>query len=414
MSIATAGQPRKAGPYSEVQLLTAQLGAILTVMLTLQFLSGALFYLYVFYYDAPPWFTFTRFLHFYVGVALVPIVLAKYGATTLRAAGYYLHVERFHRLGPPSLVARITSPLLALDFLAIGISGLYILFHVYYTVTNIPPFNLKPVQTHAAASFIAVPLLGIHLGSHLFESLRSVKLKREIALREPPEARSAYTRRGFLAAVALSAVGLSIATQNTRLARAKIGPFYIIKVPKHASKAQDFPIETLFGVKPIAPESFQLQLDGAVDRPGMLTLADLAKLPVHTVELRTSCVSGWSSVNHWSGYLVKDVLALGGLQPGVKQLSFRSATNYSVPWPAHRLLGDDALLATKVNGEDLVVEHGAPLRLIAPGYPGQNMVKQVVYIWAGTYPNKFAPDLKLSQAVPAGGNCCATPHALEA
>src|SRR5581483_11650266 len=62
---ATASEPapRPHARYSEIQLLTAQLGAILAVLLTLQFLSGALFYLYVFYYDAPPWFTFTRFLH---------------------------------------------------------------------------------------------------------------------------------------------------------------------------------------------------------------------------------------------------------------------------------------------------------------------------------------------------------------
>ena len=80
-------------------------------------------------------------------------------------------------------------------------------------------------------------------------------------------------------------------------------------------------------------------------------------------------------------------------------------TNYGVSWPAHRVLGDDALLATKVNGEDLIVEHGAPLRLIVPGYPGQNMVKQVVHIRADTNPIRFAPDLKLTEALPTDGHC---------
>src|SRR5579883_1276471 len=177
---AAAATPR--ARYSEVQLLTAQLGAILAVLLTLQFLSGALFYLYVFYYDAPPWFTFTRFLHFYVGIALIPVVLAKYGATGVRAAGYYLRLPRFRRLGAPPLLARVTSPLLALDFLLIGSSGLYMLLHLYYAHTNIPPFEWKPVQTHALASFVAVPLLGAHLGAHLFESARAVKLQRDAAV----------------------------------------------------------------------------------------------------------------------------------------------------------------------------------------------------------------------------------------
>lgn len=413
MSASVDGAQRKVSPYSEVQLLTAQLGAILAVLLALQFLSGALFYLYVFYYDAPAWFTFTRLLHFYVGVAIIPFVLAKYGATALRAGGYYLNIERYHKLGPPSLLARITSPLLALDFAVIGISGLYMLLHVYYAVTNIPPFNLKPVQLHAAASFIAVPLLGLHLGIHLFESLRSVKAKRDIVLREPPSAQQVYSRRGFLGAVALSAVGLAYLTQNGPLSRGEAGPFFISRVPKGASKAQAFPIETLFGVKAVPPDQYQLELVGAVDRPGNYTLADLAKLPVHSRTLRTSCVSGWTSVNSWSGYLVRDVLALAGLQQGVQQLSFRSVTNYSVPWPAHRLLGDQALLATHVNGEALIVEHGAPLRLIAPGYPGENMVKQVNHIWAGMEPNKFAPDLNPAALALPGGHTCGQRPELE-
>jgi hypothetical protein len=234
-----------------------------------------------------------------------------------------------------------------------------------------------------------------------------VKLRRDVVLSEPASARTVYTRRGFLGAVALSAVGLSYATQNGPLSRGQIGPFFISRVPKNAGPGQQFPIETLFGVRPIPPDEYGLEIIGAVDRPGTFTLDQLARLPVHTRSIRTSCVSGWSSVNTWSGYLVRDVLGLAGLQPDVKQVSFRSVTNYSVPWPAHRVLRDDALLATKVNGEELIVEHGAPLRLIAPGYPGQNMVKQVVHIWAGTEPNKFAPDLQPLAAIPTGIRPCA-------
>ncbi|HLZ69888.1 MAG TPA: molybdopterin-dependent oxidoreductase [Dehalococcoidia bacterium] len=390
---AAAAQTPPRAVYSENQLLTAQLGAILAVLLTLQFLSGALFYLYVFYYDAPPWFTFTRFLHFYVGIAIIPFVLAKYGTTTVRAAGYYLRIPRFKRLGAPPLLARITSPLLALDFLLIGISGLYMLLHLYYAHTNIPPFEWKPVQTHALAAFLAVPLLGLHLGSHLFESARAVKARRDSLLQTNAGKQAVYTRRGFLAAVSLSGVGLALATQNGPLAHGQVGPFFIARGPKGASKAQSFPIETLFGDKAIDPAAFRLQIDGAVVRPGSFTLADLATLPVYEQRIRTSCVSGWSSVNVWRGYLVRDVLGLAGGTAGAKQLSFRSATNYRVPWPTHRLLGANALLATHVNGEALIREHGAPLRLIAPGYPGENMVKQVVQITADPAPDRFAPDL---------------------
>lgn len=320
MKTPAAAPPRlPAKAYSEVQLLTAQLGAILGVLLALQFLSGALFYLYVFFYDAPPWFTFTRVLHFYVGIALIPVVLAKYGATGLRAAGYYLHVERYHRLGPPPLLARLTSPLLALDFFALIGSGLYMLLHLYYTHTNIPPFELKPVQTHAAAAFIAVPLLGLHFTSHVYESLRAVKVNRDLALAADAGARAVYSRRGFLAAVALSGVGLAVATQNGPLSRGQACWFFIGRGARNAPPGQRFPIETLFGDKAIAPAEFTLAIGGAVAQPGAFSLADLARLPVHSRAIRTNCVSGWSSVNVWSGYLVRDVLALAGGHAGVKR-----------------------------------------------------------------------------------------------
>lgn len=399
---------RPAKRYSEVQLLTAQLGAILTVMLGLQFLSGALFYLYVFYYDAAPWFTFTRVLHFYIGVALVPVILAKYGATGVRFAGYYLRIPYFKKLGPPGWLARLTAPLLVLDFAVIGISGLYMLFHVYYSTTNIPPFGWKPVQTHAIGSFLLVPILGLHLGAHLFESARAVKLRRDQVVVGDYGERGSYTRRGFLAAVGLAAVGLAWATQNTALADQKVGPFFIRHYPKGADKAQHFPIETLFGDKMIDPAAFRLVIEGAVLRPSQISLDDLKGLPTYTSTIRTNCVSGWSSVNHWTGYRFRDVLALAGVQNGAKSVDLKSATNYSVPWPLHRLNGDDVLLATSVNGEALDTDHGAPLRLMAPGYPGENMVKQLVHIQVNAAPASFSPDLDpRTQAI---GCCGPTGH----
>ena len=386
-----AGRPVKR--YSELQLLTAQLGAVLAVLVALQFLSGALFYLYAFYYDVPPWFVFTRVIHFYVGVALIPIVLAKYGATSVRFAGYYLRVPSFRRLGAPPWLARITSPLLVLDFALIGVSGLYMLLHVYYTHTNIPPFEWKPVQTHALASFLAVPLLGVHLGAHLFESARAVKLQRDALVLSDGGKQAVYTRRGVLAAAGLAAVGLAWATQNGPLAEGEAGPFFISRYPRNADRAQRFPIETLFRDTPIDPAAFRLTIDGAVDQPGAVSLADLAALPQHTSTIRTSCVSGWTTVNRWTGYRVRDVLALAGAQRSAQTAAFHSATDYYVPWPLHRLLVDDALLATSVNGEALITDHGAPLRLIVPGYPGQDMVKQVVRITVNADPATFSPDL---------------------
>ena len=138
-------------PYSSTRL-TAHIGLVLTVMLALMFASGAFFFLYVFNFNVPPWFTAVRVVHFYTGLASIPFLLAKYGTTSFRLAGYYLRVPRFRAAGPPSLVPRLLSPLLAADFFVLYFSGLYMLFHYYYTTANIWPFEAKPVQLHLAAA----------------------------------------------------------------------------------------------------------------------------------------------------------------------------------------------------------------------------------------------------------------------
>ena len=76
--------------HPENTLITMQLGTALLLMLSVLFFSGGLFYLYVFNYDIGPYFTITRALHFYTGLASIPFLIAKYGSTGLRFAGYYL------------------------------------------------------------------------------------------------------------------------------------------------------------------------------------------------------------------------------------------------------------------------------------------------------------------------------------
>src|SRR5205085_5849157 len=96
----------------------------------------------------------------------------------------------------------------------------------------------------------------------------------------------------------------------------------------------------------------------------------LLALPSVSRTIRISCVSGWSSVPTWSGPRVDDVLALAEAAGVAKSVDFRSVRGYGLTWARHRLSGDNALLATHVNGAPLSANHGFPVRLIVPGYPG--------------------------------------------
>jgi hypothetical protein len=384
--------------YLAGTIVTMQLGLALALLLGLMFLSGGLFYLYTFNYDIGPYFTAVRAVHFYAGLASIPFLLAKYGSTGLRFAGYYLRVRRYHAAGPPSLLPRILSPLLALDFLVLYGSGLYMLFHYYYTVTNIPPFDLKPVQTHLWAAIIAVPLLAAHLGSHLLETLHGLaRERRELRARErgsPGATRRVLTRRALMATVLTGGAGLVIAFQHSPLMRKEAGGLFIARVPpEERGGPGDFPVETLFGKESVDVSAWRLRITGDVARQVELTYADLLALPAQRRTIRLNCVSGWTATPAWAGPRVADLLAAAGASPRAQAVEFRSVTGYGVTWHRRRL-GEAALLATHVNGAPLSENHGFPARLIAPGYPGQNMVKQIDTIVVHRDPLRIDPDFE--------------------
>lgn len=390
-------------------VVTMQLGLALAVLLGLMFFSGSLFYLYTFNFDIGPYFPITRFIHFYAGLASIPFLLAKYASTTFRLFGYYLHVSRFKRAGPPGLVPRLTSPLLAADFFVLYFSGLYMLFHYYYTVTNIPPFELKPVQVHLWAALLAVPLIAIHLGWHLWEAIHGLRRElREVraneALAETP--RRVFTRRAFVGTVALGGLGLALGYQNTPLAHSEFNGLFIGRIPpEERGGPGDFPVETLFGKREVDVLHWRLRLEGDVQRPVELTYAQLLALPAETRTIRLACVSGWTAVPTWTGPRVRDVLALAGLPSDAKAVNFHSVSDYGFTWHLGPLLGDDALLATHVNGAPLSTNHGYPVRLIVGGYPGQNQVKQLDRIYVLRQKEPFDPDYKLVSAAMTVVDC---------
>ena len=395
----TALASRDARPEAGLSsaVLATQFGAALTLLLALQFLSASTFFLYVFKLDIGPYFTATRFVHFYAGLASIPYIAGHLLAASVRFSGYYLRVERYHSLGPPPWPRRLLGPLLALDFAVLYGSGLYMLFHVYYHTTNLPPFGLFPVQTHLWASIVAVPLVSAHIGLHLVDVLRGIR-RTPVAERALPvnSGPAVMQRRALFGAVALGALGLSFGLQNTRLQRGA-GIFFISRKPPGEDEGPGaFPTETLFGVDTeIDTGTWRLVLAGAVPAEVSLSYDDLLAMPAVERDIRLSCVSGWTANATWRGPLVRDVLAMAGADGEAAGVRFESVTNYGVTWARHRVESDAAILATHVNGAPLSAYHGFPVRLIVPGYPGQDMVKQLRRIALVTNEPSFDPGFKL-------------------
>ena len=128
--------------------------------------------------------------------------------------------------------------------------------------------------------------------------------------------------------------------------------------------------------------SYRLALSGG-EREVSLSRDDLLELPQHTARLPIACVEGWTTTQTWTGVRLSDLATLAGV-PGAGTAFVRSLQPAGVLSKAS-LSGDavadpDALLALKVNGADLPMDHGYPARIIVPALPGVHNTKWVAAI----------------------------------
>ncbi len=150
----------------------------------------------------------------------------------------------------------------------------------------------------------------------------------------------------------------------------------------------------------IAEANWKLQVGGLVERPRPFTLRDLQRLPPVTITAVVQC-SGNGRVNfdpkvpgvqwdrgavgnaEWTGVRLKDVLERCGLQGDARHVQFQGADRPVLPSvplftrsiPLGKALHPHTILAYEMNGQPLPLLHGAPLRVITPGWMAESCIK---------------------------------------
>ena len=144
-------------------------------------------------------------------------------------------------------------------------------------------------------------------------------------------------------------------------------------------------------IKPsLDANTWSLTVSGAVDNPFVLTFHQL-QTEFEVVELAhtLSCISndvGGNLVGTaiWRGVRFSDVLNRAGLKSGVVEIVSKAADGFSDSVPLARALQTDSLVVFGMNGEQLPVEHGFPVRIIIPGLYGMKQPKWVQSVEAVT------------------------------
>jgi len=138
---------------------------------------------------------------------------------------------------------------------------------------------------------------------------------------------------------------------------------------------------TSYDITPsVDPEQWSVKIGGLVRNPLTLTYEDLLKRPqttmISTLECIGNPVGGYSiGTAEWEGVRLNSVLDEAGIDPKAVDLVLRAAEDYSDSIPVSRALRDEVLLATKMNGVPLPLDHGFPARVIVPGIYGMKNVK---------------------------------------
>jgi DMSO/TMAO reductase YedYZ molybdopterin-dependent catalytic subunit len=130
----------------------------------------------------------------------------------------------------------------------------------------------------------------------------------------------------------------------------------------------------------IDPVQFRLKIDGEVNHPLELSMADIRKLPLTSMVIRHICVEGWAAIVQWGGVRLRDLVALVKPKPNVRYVYFLSADGYYESWDLASALHPQTLMAYAKNGHPLTADNGAPIRVASPiklGYKQSKWVTQI-------------------------------------
>jgi DMSO/TMAO reductase YedYZ molybdopterin-dependent catalytic subunit len=105
-----------------------------------------------------------------------------------------------------------------------------------------------------------------------------------------------------------------------------------------------------------------------------LSREQLLALPLVTADLPIACTEGWSTQQRWTGAPLAELARLAGIKD-VRPARISALDSHSVVLSGTQVWARGSMLALRVNGADLSLDHGFPARVIVPSAPGAHNLK---------------------------------------
>ncbi|MBC7803200.1 MAG: sulfite oxidase [Candidatus Parcubacteria bacterium] len=156
-----------------------------------------------------------------------------------------------------------------------------------------------------------------------------------------------------------------------------------------------------FDIPPADASNWRLRIDGRVAQPRAWSLAELESMPAKTLRVTLECAGNgraqtsprypsmpWLeegvSTAEWTGVPLSALLEQAGLEAGAREIVFHGTDRgidrgiehaFARSLPTVEAARAGVLVAYAMNGQPLLPQHGAPLRLVVPDWYGMASVK---------------------------------------
>ncbi|WP_428986461.1 molybdopterin-dependent oxidoreductase [Streptomyces camelliae] len=348
--------------------------------------------LYLFGWPTHPYWLYRLLqgVHVTLGVVLVPVLLAKLWSVIPKLFEWLPVRSIAHGLERLSLLRLVGGVIF--EFVT-GIVNI----QLYYVF----PGSFYRLHFYGAWVFIAAFVVHVCLRlGRMTRSLRSLSLGAELrsdlahTVPEPPDpdglvaaspALTTMTRRGAVGMVGAGSLLLFVVTAGQSIGgRLRATALLAPHNREPGSGPNSFQINKTAAKVGITPTlvgpNWRLEVVGH-GAPRGFTHEQLLAMPQHAAALPIACVEGWSTEDqYWSGLRLADLAALAGMPDAASVL----VQSIQPPGPFTRVVlrGNQihdprALLALRVNGAALSLDHGYPARIIVPANPGVTNTKWV-------------------------------------
>jgi DMSO/TMAO reductase YedYZ molybdopterin-dependent catalytic subunit len=294
----------------------------------------------------------TQGVHVLSGVAAIPLLLAKL---------WSVYPKLFQR----PLVRSIPHALERGSILVLSGAAFFELVTGIFNVAQNYKWSFYFPDAHYAVAWVAVGSILLHI------AVKLPVIRRALARQDHEPVDTA--RRTFLRTTWLAAGAAVVVTAGTTVPLLR-------NISALAWKSQNgpqgLPVNRTAAAAGVRQDpAWLLQIAGR-----SFTLDELNKMPQTAAELPIACVEGWSQSATWTGVPVAELLKAAGARPGVQvrvHSMERNGLYRESVLPGEHTKDPLTLLALRLNGEVLDMDHGYPARIIAPNRPGVLQTKWV-------------------------------------